>query len=71
MMTDKQIEEMVKAIIDAVDYDLAKQLDVQTAEDPETVDAEVARLVAVARKHMPAARGERKRRAVSERSTKR
>lgn len=52
-MTKKQIEAMVRDIVSAADYDLGKCLDTETAEEPEYVEADLAKLVAVARKHLP------------------
>lgn len=68
-MTDKQIEALVRDIVGEADYDLAKQLDPKTAEEPHEAKPFMARMVAIARKHMPAAKGERKRRAPVKRST--
>lgn len=42
-------EKLVIDVVSAADYDLGKQLDVETAEEPDLVQDEVDRLVRVAK----------------------
>lgn len=53
-MTRIQIERMILALIAAVDYDLAKSFDPKTAEEPEYIEEQMDRLVAVVKKHLEA-----------------
>lgn len=47
-MKRKDVEEMIVAIISHADYDLAKQLDPETAEDPDDANDFLAHLVDIA-----------------------
>jgi len=46
------LERMVKDLVETLDYDLSKQLDPETAEEPEFADELLEELVAVAHKHL-------------------
>lgn len=43
---------MILELIGAVDYDIAKSFDPECAEEPESIPEEMARLRAIARKHL-------------------
>jgi hypothetical protein len=51
-MTKKQIKEMILAILNQADYDLAKSYQKETAEEPETVDENMGVLVDIAEEHI-------------------
>lgn len=51
-MTRLEIGQMIKAIISEADYDLAKQLDRETAEDPDSVNYLMNSLIEIAYDHM-------------------
>lgn len=51
-MTNEQIEDMIRAIVSAADYDIGKTLDPELAEEPDEVPARMAELVAIAREHL-------------------
>ncbi len=53
-MSNEKLRAMVRAIVEQADYDLAKSLDPETAEDPGFAEELMASLVNVAREHVEA-----------------
>ena len=51
-MDTTKIEEMVIAIISEADYDLSKELDPDTAEEPEFAESFLATLVSIAERYI-------------------
>ncbi len=50
-MTDTKIDAMIHALLNAIDYDTAKQYDENTAEEPEFVEEAMNELRAIVRQH--------------------
>jgi hypothetical protein len=51
-MKRKQIEEMILDLINEIDYDIAKDYDVETAEEPEYVKENMDKLVKIVKKYV-------------------
>jgi len=51
-MTRRQIETMLRDILGWVDYDIAKEYDAETAEEPEYAEERMQSLVAIAERHI-------------------
>lgn len=50
-MTQQQFRKMMMEMLKQIDYDVAKQYDAKTAEEPESVEDAWAALEKIARKH--------------------
>lgn len=50
-MTEEKIKVMIMELLNEVDYDTAKQYDVETAEEPESAEDYLAALVSIVKKH--------------------
>ena len=51
-MTRKQIEKMILAVLSRADYDLGKCYQVETAEEPDTVEENMNVLVEIVEEHL-------------------
>jgi hypothetical protein len=51
-MTRKQIEKMIIAVLAVADYDISKAYQVETAEEPETVEENMNVLVEIVEEHL-------------------
>lgn len=51
-MNQKQIEEMILELLNEIDYDIAKDYNVETAEEPEFVEENMDKLVKIVQKYI-------------------
>jgi hypothetical protein len=51
-MTRKNIKAMIMALMEEADYDLAKSLDPEMAEEPEYAKEKLKRLIDIAQQHL-------------------
>lgn len=51
-MKKDEIRAMLLDVLGEVDYDVAKSYDKDTAEEPDTVDERMNKLIAIAQRHM-------------------
>ena len=51
-MNDEKIDAMIHTLLNAIDYDIAKQYDEETAEEPEFVEESMNDLRAIVRQHV-------------------
>ena len=51
-MNDEKIDAMIHALLDAIDYDTAKQYVEETAEEPEYVEEAMDELRVIVRQHV-------------------
>lgn len=52
-MNNDAARELIKAIVGEIDYDIAKDLDPETAEEPEEAVKLMNRLIAIVHYHLP------------------
>lgn len=51
-MNNNQIEEMILELLNEIDYDIAKDYDVETAEEPELVEENMDKLVKIVKEYV-------------------
>ena len=51
-MDKEKIKKMLMDVLETVDYDIAKDYDIETAEEPELVEANMDELVRIVERHM-------------------
>lgn len=51
-MKRKQIEKMILGLLNEIDYDIAKDYDIETAEEPEFVEENMDKLVKIVQKYI-------------------
>jgi hypothetical protein len=49
-MNNNQIEKMILELLNEIDYDIAKEYDIETAEEPELVEERMDKLVKIVKK---------------------
>jgi len=51
-MNNNQIEKMILELLNEIDYDIAKDYDVETAEEPELVEENMDKLVKIVKEYV-------------------
>lgn len=51
-MNNNQIEKMILELLNEIDYDIAKDYDVETAEEPELVEENMNKLVKIVKEYV-------------------